>query len=220
MVVIPARNEEAMIGKVVARAQQQAGVHVVVVDNNSEDKTAREARKAGAEVLFAAKKGKGRAARIGCDYAFQQGAKYIILLDGDGQHPPEFIPAIKRALAKNDVVSGRREHRSSFPLKKRVGRKLIDTALFLLFNIRTTDSICGYKGFTAKSYRKIRWNTDNYNLEVEMVLREQTYKLKKARMNIPTIDASGKQSYTIKAGVGTLLQLLYWYVFGLKKNHN
>ena len=217
IIVIPARNEEKRIGRVIEEVIASSGNEVIVVDNNSNDRTAREARKAGAEVVFASKKGKGRAVRVGCDYAYQKGAQKIILLDGDGQHPPTMIPVIEKALDYKDIIFGLREQKHKLPLRKRLGGIIIDFAYLFLFKITIKDIICGYKGFTRESYRKIRWCSDNYDLETEIVLRAKQKRIRYAQILIPLIDVKKKEQFSIIHGIGTLKQMLIWYFFGLKK---
>ena len=69
-VVIPAKNEERCIAKVVKLVKSNKKVNqVIVVDNNSEDNTSKLAKKAGADVIFCENRGKG--------YAMEAGLKYV-----------------------------------------------------------------------------------------------------------------------------------------------
>ena len=69
-VVIPAKNEERCIAKVVKLVKYNKKVNqVIVVDNNSEDNTSKLAKKAGADVIFCENRGKG--------YAMEAGLKYV-----------------------------------------------------------------------------------------------------------------------------------------------
>lgn len=80
-VIIPARNEEKTVQKVIRLVQKNLFVNqIIVVDNNSTDHTAKYAKNAGAEVIFCKEQGKG--------YAMEEGLKYaqndiIVYLDAD-----------------------------------------------------------------------------------------------------------------------------------------
>ncbi len=80
-VIIPAKDEEKTIQKVVKLVQKSSVVsQIIVVDNNSYDNTAINAKLAGAEVIFCKENGKG--------YAMQEGLKYarndiIVYIDAD-----------------------------------------------------------------------------------------------------------------------------------------
>src|SRR5690349_12474402 len=90
--LIPAHDEAARIGPVVAGALRH--VPVLVVDDGSSDATAATAATAGARVLsLDPNRGKGAALRAGFAVALDDGAEAVITLDGDGQHDPAEIPA-------------------------------------------------------------------------------------------------------------------------------
>ncbi|MCK4828343.1 glycosyltransferase [bacterium] len=97
-VIIPARNEEQTIERVVNAALNSSLVdEVIVVDNASTDDTARKARKTGATVLFEARKGKGEALRRGVNAAR---GEIIVFIDGDlinftGEHLNSLIYPIR-----------------------------------------------------------------------------------------------------------------------------
>jgi glycosyltransferase involved in cell wall biosynthesis len=79
--VIPARNEEATVGDVVAAACAASTVdEVIVVDNGSSDDTARRAAERGAAVVVEPRPGKGEAMRSGVDTTE---AQLIVFLDAD-----------------------------------------------------------------------------------------------------------------------------------------
>lgn len=100
VVVIPARDEEADVAAVVARALA-LGFRPVVVDDHSADRTRDAARSAGATVLelpFHA--GSWAAIQTGMRYAQMCGCAHVVTLDADGQHNPEDIPALLGAMKK------------------------------------------------------------------------------------------------------------------------
>src|SRR5688572_17009493 len=102
--LIPAYFEERNIRTVAARTLQQVD-QVLVVDDGSTDRTAEEARSSGAEVLrHEINQGKGAAIKTGLARLQPRPAvEYVILLDGDGQHLPEEIPAFLEATARTDA---------------------------------------------------------------------------------------------------------------------
>ncbi|MBM3692481.1 MAG: glycosyltransferase family 2 protein [Actinobacteria bacterium] len=91
LVVIPAYNESASVGAVVA-GLADAGLACVVVDDGSADATAATARAAGAPVLrLPVNLGVGGALRCGFRYAVEHGYRRVVQCDADGQHPPSEI---------------------------------------------------------------------------------------------------------------------------------
>jgi len=86
MVVIPARDEAADVGRVVSGVVK-TGLPAVVVDDYSSDRTSEIARQAGASVLrlpFHA--GAWAAIQAGMRFALQQGYEFVATMDADGQH--------------------------------------------------------------------------------------------------------------------------------------
>src|SRR6266852_653295 len=94
--VIPSLNEETTIGWLVAAVRIHLPT-VLVVDDGSADRTAALAAEAGAEVLrHQTTGGKGAALQSGWQRARQRRFKWTLMLDGDGQHSPDDIPAFLR----------------------------------------------------------------------------------------------------------------------------
>lgn len=102
LVLIPAFNEEAAVGGVIAEVKAvMPGVPVLVVDDCSEDSTIDKARIAGAQVLpMPCHLGLGGCVQAGYRLAFELGYDYVIRVDGDGQHDPRYIPEILAALER------------------------------------------------------------------------------------------------------------------------
>lgn len=110
LVAIPALNEAAVIGDVLASLSKvQPLEDVVVVDDGSRDATARIARESGAHVVsHAINLGVGAAMGTAFKFAVQNGYDTVIQFDGDGQHRPEHISELLAAAADADVVIGSR----------------------------------------------------------------------------------------------------------------
>lgn len=111
-VVVPARNEAANLPALLAELQpvlQAAALpfcELIVVDDGSTDDTALLAEKAGARVVRHAESlGNGAAVKRGIREAH---GEWILLLDGDGQHPPAAIPAMLDLADRYDMVVGSR----------------------------------------------------------------------------------------------------------------
>src|SRR5271166_5984567 len=86
-IIVPALNEAATIGPVLARVKQYGSP--IVVDDGSGDETAQLARAAGAAVVtHAVNQGYDAALNSGFAYAARMGCAYAITIDADGQHNP------------------------------------------------------------------------------------------------------------------------------------
>jgi len=100
LIIVPAYNEEAAVGGVVRDIQAaMPGTPVLVIDDCSVDATHSVARAAGARVLALPHHlGLGGCVQAGYKLAFELGYRYVIRVDGDGQHDAGDIPKIFEAL--------------------------------------------------------------------------------------------------------------------------
>ncbi len=87
--VIPAYNEEKHIGDVARRTRQQLD-HVLVVDDRSTDKTAEQARAAGAEVIVHPEnRGRGESLKTGLRYWLDRELQFVIFMAADAKDSAE-----------------------------------------------------------------------------------------------------------------------------------
>jgi len=103
-IVIPAFNEAAVIGEVIADVRAVFD-HVVCVDDGSTDGTGEIARRAGAHLVrHPINLGQGAAIQTGVEYArTQPGAKVFATFDADGQHRVKDLAAMIDRLSAGDV---------------------------------------------------------------------------------------------------------------------
>ena len=147
-VVIPALNEEPVIGQVVTRlrecaALQSAGItDIVVVDNGSDDATAAAACAAGARVVSEPRRGYGRACLAG---VLATDAEIIVLMDGDGSDVPEDMLRVWEPVRAGvaDLAMGSRARGQCEPgaltPQQRVGNAVGARLLRLLYGVRVSD---------------------------------------------------------------------------------
>jgi glycosyltransferase involved in cell wall biosynthesis len=107
-VIIPALNEEECIGRLVASLPRPLVSEVIVVDNNSSDRTAEVARAAGARVLTQTRRGYGHACAAGADAASD--ADLLVFMDGDLSDDPAELPVVVAPILSGeaDLVLGTR----------------------------------------------------------------------------------------------------------------
>lgn len=114
LIVIPARNEAQTISRLVLALKQASWIHVLVVDDHSDDDTAAEARSAGARVMQPVlPMGAWGAMQAGIRYALSRGYRAVITMDADGQHEVGEIPELLRMRERADLVIGAYPERAS-----------------------------------------------------------------------------------------------------------
>jgi cellulose synthase/poly-beta-1,6-N-acetylglucosamine synthase-like glycosyltransferase len=136
-VVVPAHNEEALIGRCVRSIKSSGGrsVDLVVIAHNCTDATATEAEAAGARVLVLndpQKKGKGCALSYGFAEALAGPSRAVLVIDADSVVSPGLITAVKRRfLAGAQAVQCRYEVGNS----EESSRTRLMTLAFQGFNV-------------------------------------------------------------------------------------
>jgi glycosyltransferase involved in cell wall biosynthesis len=147
---------------------------VLVVDDGSEDETARLARLAGAHVIRHGKnRGKAAALRSGFAWALENGFDLVVSLDGDGQHDPDLIPLLLAPLRAGDadLVSGNRmTDPRGMPRSRRVVNRLTSWIATRIAGQPIPDSQCGFRAIDACVLRDVRLRASHFAGDGELVL--------------------------------------------------
>ena len=168
-VVVPCYNEEDGIRSVIESMPAYVD-EVVVVDNNSTDRTGEIARSLGAVVVFQPRKGYGAAYQAGLPAAT---GDVIATLDGDGTYPSDEIGSLIDVLEarKLDFISG-----SRFPLRNRqamnftnqIGNLVLTIATMVLWLRPLRDSQSGMWVFRRSVLPQLRLTSDGMPLSEEI----------------------------------------------------
>ena len=176
LAVVPCYNEEATIGSVVLKAKRHVD-KVLVVDDGSNDDTAKIAEEAGALVVSHKKnRGKSVGIKTGFKYALANGFDYVVTIDGDGQHNPSEIPTVLGNIVNNghDISIGFRSGNSTeMPKWRRVGKRILDYTTSAGNGGFVTDSQCGFRAFNKKAVKGItsRLNGEAFSVESEQLIK-------------------------------------------------
>jgi glycosyltransferase involved in cell wall biosynthesis len=158
--IIPAYNEAAVIGRVVADVVGR-GYNVAVVDDGSIDQTGRRAGAAGAMVVtHPINLGQGAALQTGIQFALRQGADIIVTFDADGQHRPADIDSLIGALTTNnaDFALGSRFLGSAvaMPLSRRILLMAATWFTRLTTGLNVSDTHNGLRAMTRRGASRIK----------------------------------------------------------------
>jgi glycosyltransferase involved in cell wall biosynthesis len=189
LIVIPAFNEERNIADIVAQSLKY-GI-VVVVDDASRDDTAKTAEAGGAIVLRqSVNMGAGFTTLTGVEYGIQRfDPEVIVTIDGDGQHPPQFIPKLIKKMGEGyEVVFATRNlNREDMPWIKRVGNNLLSNLLNMLFRSSVSDTQTGFKAFTKSAYQRIRITSDGYEYCSQFIYEVVNKRITYTEIDIPAV---------------------------------
>jgi membrane-associated phospholipid phosphatase len=89
----------------------------------------------------------------------------VVVLDSDGQHDPDRIPAFLEASRRAEVVVGHRRDRSSMPLARRIANSAASLALLLAARTWVPDSQNGMRLFRSSALRAVPLTEGGYEAE-------------------------------------------------------
>ena len=144
-VIIPAFNEEQSISKVIDEIPKQLVEEIIVVNNNSTDRTGSIAEQAGATVLFESFKGYGASCLKGIEYIKSKPVDVVVFLDGDFSDYPGEIENLLAPIINDDYdfvlgsrVLGKRE-KGALPVQSRIGSIIAGFLIQLFWGVKFTD---------------------------------------------------------------------------------
>jgi len=152
-VVIPAYNESASIADVVGILRAAAPWReIIVVDDGSSDGTGERAAAAGATVVrHPYNKGNGASVKSGIRRAT---GEYVLIVDADGQHPPEDALRLVTRLGEYDLVIGARSSATQATQTRRAGNGALNWLAGYLTGREIPDLTSGFRGATASGLRE------------------------------------------------------------------
>ena len=133
--------------------------------------------------------GKGTAVAAGVRRLLDDGRppEAIVVLDSDGQHDPERIPAFLEAARRADVVLGWRRERRSMPLHRRVANRLASFALLASSRAWLPDTQNGMRLFRTEALRAVPPPDGGYEAESEHLRALLADRRRVSPVEIPTI---------------------------------
>lgn len=212
-IIVPAFDEEASIRPLLREIHEHApDLDVVVINDGSGDRTGAVAEEAGARVLnLPCNLGVGSAVQAGFRYAYEQGYRYVVRCDGDGQHPPSEIPKLLKAMQDSnvDLVVGSRflgdsAYRSTW--LRCCGIAALAGFLSLICRKRVTDPTSGFQvvGRPLLYFFSRAYPSDYPEPEALALMRRQGYDF----LEVPTPFRERTAGESSIRGWGTL-----YYVF-------
>jgi glycosyltransferase involved in cell wall biosynthesis len=170
---IPVYNNARTIADVAQRCRTQIE-KVIVVDDGSTDADLTELLKPLDVTVIRHPKnlGKGEALKTAFQHAMENGAEYLITLDGDGQHFPEDIPRFLGRLSPEVMLIGYRDEVVGvMPGSSQFGREFSDFWIGIEAGRKVRDTQSGFRAYPLANVLRLPLSTRHYNLEVEVVTR-------------------------------------------------
>lgn len=176
--VIPTYQNAKTLLKVVADVHRVVDT-VFVVDDGSNDGTATLLDKATGnerpeKVLTHPKNcGKGAALKTGLTYARQQGFRYAVTVDADGQHRADDIPALLKAVEEEPdalVIGSRGLQHENMPAKSTFANRFSNFWFALQTLQRLPDTQSGLRVYPLRCLHGLRWMSARYEAELTLLV--------------------------------------------------
>ena len=189
-VLVPCMNEEVTIANVVRDFKKALpNCTVYVYDNNSTDRTAEVAAKAGAVIGYERRAGKGNVVRR---MFTDIDADIYLMVDGDDTYDALQASALidKLIFEQADMVVGARIGASEKHQRAghAAGNKLFNVLYTSLFGREFTDIFSGYRAFSRRFVKSFPAVSAGFEIETELSVHASQLRLPVAEVDLPYRD--------------------------------
>lgn len=228
LIIIPTYNEKENIRKLIPEIleisqKNQKKLDLLIVDDNSPDKTADEVRKLSKKdkrvhLLFREQKeGLGKAYEAGFKWALENKYDFIISMDADFSHQPKYLQQMLDDNKKIDVLIGSRYIKdggvSGWGWQRYLNSYAANWTTRLLLGIKAKDVTSGFKRYSAKFIKALLKHgvkSSGYALMVETVFFAKTHHFTTTEFPIVFLErreGQSKISGEMKKSIWIVLQL-------------
>jgi glycosyltransferase involved in cell wall biosynthesis len=216
VIQIPAWNEEEHLAEAIAALPRDVDgfdrVKVLVIDDGSDDQTARVAKDAGADVVrLPVHRGLAVAFAAGIDAALEQGADVIVNTDADGQYDARDIPVLVAPILDGDaqmVIGDRQVHTiRHFSATKKLLQKFGSWVVRKISRTEVVDATSGFRAISRAAALKLHVFT-RFTYTLETILQAGEAGLKVVSVPIRTKAEETRPSRLFKSNTGYVLRSL------------
>ncbi len=217
-ILMPCLNEEANIGSCIDEAMEYIHSNhligeVLIVDNNSTDRSAEIAINHGAVVISEPRRGYGRALRSGL-----QKAKGDIIIFGDCDSTYDFLhlDPLYRPLVNNqyDFITGNRfsglMENDAMSFSHRLGVPFLSFCGRLKYGVTVHDFHCGIRGIRRDALEKLTFHTSGMEFATEMIAEASRKGLRIGEVSVPLRKAASPRNEKLRTIRDGLRHL--WYI--------
>ncbi len=140
--------------------------------------------------------GYGGNQKTGYQWALEKNLDVVILLHGDGQYAPEYLPQMIEPIisGRADVIFGSRmitqggARKGGMPLYKYVGNKILTYLQNRLAKVSLTEWHSGYRAYSVSALRKVNFmkNSDYFDFDSQIILQMIGARQRITEIEIPT----------------------------------
>jgi glycosyltransferase involved in cell wall biosynthesis len=225
--IVPAHNEEASLGALLAELRAaEPDLAVVVINDGSTDSTTRVAEAAGVPVVnLPFNIGIGGTVQTGYQYALEHGFDVAIQVDGDGQHDPTEIARVLEPIFDDraDLVVGTRfvsggGYRGT--RARRVGIHIFASVVSLMVGQRVSDTTSGFRAVNGKALRLFASQYPHDYPEVESIVLLSRHGLRMLEVPVKMrVRETGASSITALRAAYYMIKVLLALFIGLFRRY-
>ena len=184
------RTIKWVLGRVPTSLAKEFEAEILVIDDQSEDKTFEESEGFAAScksefkitVLFNPKnQGYGGNQKVGYHYAIKNNFDFVALIHGDGQYAPEELPTLVKPLAfgEADAVFGSRmlsdgaALKGGMPFYKFIGNKILTFFQNYMLQTKFSEFHSGYRLYSTRALQTIPFhlNSNDFHFDTEIIIQ-------------------------------------------------
>jgi glycosyltransferase involved in cell wall biosynthesis len=225
--IVPAHNEEASLGALLAEIRiAEPDLAVVVINDGSTDSTARVAEASGVPVVnLPFNVGIGGTVQTGYQYALEHGYEIAIQVDADGQHDPTEIGRVLEPILEDraDLVVGTRfvtggGYRGT--RVRRMGIHIFASVVSLMVGQRVSDTTSGFRAVNRKALRLFAKEYPHDYPEVESIVLLSRHGLRMLEVPVRMrVRETGASSITALRAAYYMIKVLLALFIGLFRRY-
>jgi dolichol-phosphate mannosyltransferase len=196
VVLIPVYNEERHLEGVLSRLREVYDDAVLLIDDGSEDCSPNILRgfndSRTQSILHPRNRGYGATLNAGFQEVIRQGYDFVITMDSDGQHRPDWISEFFRVIPDWDIVSGSRYCSESdkvghVPPDRREINGIVTQRINEITGFGLTDSFCGFKAYRVSALAKLHITDVGYAMPLQVWMQAKYHALRVMEMPVSRI---------------------------------
>ena len=175
IVIVPTYNNRGTIADVISDLKEYSSDIMIVNDGSTDDTLDILNNIEGIQIQsYPVNKGKGYALKYGLGKAYEQGFRYAITIDADGQHFADDLPVfIDRILEVPDslLIGARNLNADNMPGKNTFANRFSNFWYKVETGQELSDTQSGYRLYPLNRIQNIHFFTSRYEFEVEIIVR-------------------------------------------------
>ena len=196
VVLIPVYNEEAHLEGLLARLRELYDGDVLFVDDGSVDSSPQLLQRLEGARTFAIlqprNQGYGATLLRGFREVIDRGYDFVITMDSDGQHRPDWIPRFFDEVERWDVVSGSRyrteiDGNGDAPPDRRAINTKITEVINQITGFSITDAFCGFKAYRVSALARLQLTETGYAMPLQFWIQAKHFGLTLTELRVSRI---------------------------------